>query len=81
MRPNIVLYNEAHPTGDIVAEYANHDMKRKPDLLLVCGTSLKVDGIKGLVKSFAGQVRELGGEVRSHYLTKGCTGKQDKVDR
>ena len=63
MRPNIVLYNEAHPTGDIVAEYANSDVRRRPDLLLVCGTSLKVDGIKVLVKSFAARVRESGGQV------------------
>jgi NAD-dependent SIR2 family protein deacetylase len=58
-----MIFNQAHPNGDIVAEYANWDKKRNPDLLLVCGTSLKDDGIKGLVKSFAGQVRELGGQV------------------
>ncbi|KAI9201957.1 DHS-like NAD/FAD-binding domain-containing protein [Polychytrium aggregatum] len=59
LRPNIVLYNEHHRNGDMIADFATYDLKRKPDLLIVMGTSLKVHGIKRLVKDIAKTVHEL----------------------
>ncbi|RKP18978.1 DHS-like NAD/FAD-binding domain-containing protein, partial [Rozella allomycis CSF55] len=53
LRPNVVLYNENHPSGDIISSMVDKDIKRKPDLLIVMGTSLKVHGLKQLVKQFA----------------------------
>lgn len=34
------------------------DLKKKPDLLIIMGTSLKVDGLKTLVKNFASAVHQ-----------------------
>lgn len=56
--PNIVLYNDPtpHPSTTTTTKVISSDLKRKPDLLLIFGTSLKVHGIKKLVKDFAKQV-------------------------
>ena len=56
LRPNIVLYDEAHPLGDEIGDITTRDMARKPDMLIIMGTSLKVHGIKKLVKNFANAV-------------------------
>ena len=53
MRPNIVLYNELHPEGDYIAECIKEDIKRLPNILIVIGTSLKILGLKKMVKDFA----------------------------
>ncbi|KAI6120576.1 DHS-like NAD/FAD-binding domain-containing protein [Pisolithus croceorrhizus] len=53
LRPAIVLYDEAHPMGDDIGKIQSQDMARKPDMLIVMGTSLKVHGLKKLVKEFA----------------------------
>ncbi|KAG5462021.1 MAG: DHS-like NAD/FAD-binding domain-containing protein [Olpidium bornovanus] len=61
LRPSIVLYNEPHPRGDLVARILVADIRRKPDLLLVMGTSLKVTGLKSLVKDMAKGIHAAGG--------------------
>lgn len=53
LMPNIVLYNEVHKRGEQIAGLASRDAKMRPDMLLVLGTSLRVDGIKKLVKFLA----------------------------
>lgn len=53
LRPAIVLYDEPHPYGDEIGAMCTGDLARKPDLLIIMGTSLKVHGIKKLVKDFA----------------------------
>lgn len=63
LRPNIVLYGENHPQSEILAKGLNIDISLKCDLLLIMGTSLKVDGVKKLVRSIAKSVRERGGRV------------------
>lgn len=64
LRPNIVLYGENHPNGDFITDGINLDINRgKPDLLLIMGTSLRVDGVKRLVKSISKQVHDKGGLV------------------
>ncbi|BEJ13029.1 hypothetical protein CspHIS471_0302030 [Cutaneotrichosporon sp. HIS471] len=63
LRPSIVLYDEAHPLGDQIGELQAHDMKRRPDMLLIMGTSLKVHGLKHLIKDFAKVVHERKGIV------------------
>jgi len=50
LRPNVVLYNESHPNGDDIAKLAAKDVRSKPDLVIVMGTSLKVDGCRRLVR-------------------------------
>lgn len=53
LRPAIVLYDEVHPLGDDIGFIQTQDIVRKPDMLIVMGTSLKVHGLKKLVKDFA----------------------------
>ncbi|KAJ3313054.1 hypothetical protein HDU76_002737 [Blyttiomyces sp. JEL0837] len=59
LRPNVVLYNEHHSSGNDIADVASIDIRRRPDLLIVIGTSLKVDGVKRLVRDLAKGVRAL----------------------
>ncbi|WVR06964.1 hypothetical protein IAU60_004000 [Kwoniella sp. DSM 27419] len=56
LRPAIVLYDEPHPLGDDIGALTTYDLGRQPDLLLIMGTSLKVHGLKRLVKEFAKSV-------------------------
>jgi NAD-dependent histone deacetylase SIR2 len=53
LRPAIVLYDEPHPLGDQIGDLQLYDMSRKPDVLLIMGTSLKVHGLRRSVKEFA----------------------------
>lgn len=53
LRPGIVLYDETHPLGDDIGSIHTADLGRKPDMLIIMGTSLKVYGLKKLVKDFA----------------------------
>jgi NAD+-dependent protein deacetylase SIR2 len=53
LRPGIVLYDEAHPLGDDIGAIQAFDVSRKPDMLIIMGTSLKVHGLRKLVKDFA----------------------------
>lgn len=63
LRPNIVLYGEEHPYGDIIGKCLAKDIKSAPDLLIIAGTSLKVVGIRHLVKDLAKAVQNKGGKV------------------
>lgn len=64
LRPNIVLYGENHPSCDFIAQGLNLDVQRgKPDFLIIMGTSLKVDGVKRVVRQLSKQVHERGGIV------------------
>ncbi|KAL7421818.1 NAD-dependent deacetylase hst3 [Cryptotrichosporon argae] len=63
LRPSIVLYDEPHPLGDDIGALQAYDMRRNPDILLIMGTSLKVHGLKRLVKDFARVVHERKGIV------------------
>jgi NAD+-dependent protein deacetylase SIR2 len=53
LRPAIVLYDEPHPLGDDIGEIQTSDLSKRPDMLIIMGTSLKVHGLKKLVKEFA----------------------------
>ncbi|KAG1762978.1 DHS-like NAD/FAD-binding domain-containing protein [Suillus occidentalis] len=60
LRPAIVLYDEPHPLGDDIGTIQTMDIARKPDMLIIMGTSLKVHGLKKLVKDFAKVVHATG---------------------
>jgi len=53
LRPNIVLYGEEHPSEQMLSQIITHDIALAPDVLLILGTSLRVHGLKVLVKEFA----------------------------
>lgn len=63
LRPDIVLYGEHHPQSELILQGLNLDLRLKPDLLLIMGTSLKVDGVKKLVKSLSHSIHQRGGKV------------------
>lgn len=62
LRPRIVLYNEFHPDGEQIGQISSSDLKSKPDCLIIAGTSLKIPGVRRLVKELA----------KSVHATKGC---------
>ena len=63
LRPSMIMLGQAHPDGDEIAHLARCDGSAGPDLLLVLGTSLKVDGPKRLFQQFARRVRKQAGKV------------------
>ncbi|APA12667.1 hypothetical protein SS1G_03680 [Sclerotinia sclerotiorum 1980 UF-70] len=63
LRPDIVLYGEEHPHANLVGPLIIHDLKLGPDVLLILGTSLRVHGLKVMVKEFAQAVHARGGSV------------------
>ncbi|KAI0005264.1 DHS-like NAD/FAD-binding domain-containing protein [Xylariaceae sp. FL0662B] len=70
LRPDIVLYGEEHPQSDLISPIVRHDLSSNPDLLLVLGTSLRVHGLKVMVKEFAKAVHTRGGKVVFINFTK-----------
>ncbi|KAK3372391.1 DHS-like NAD/FAD-binding domain-containing protein [Podospora didyma] len=50
LRPRIVLYNEYNPDDEAIGNVTKADMRRVPDALIVVGTSLKIPGVKRIVK-------------------------------
>ncbi|KAI9051742.1 hypothetical protein LZ554_004782 [Drepanopeziza brunnea f. sp. 'monogermtubi'] len=63
LRPDIVLYGEEHPHSNLIGPLVTHDMSLQPDVLLIMGTSLRVHGLKVMVKEFAKVVHARGGKV------------------
>lgn len=53
LRPDIVLYGEEHPESQRIATIIQHDISLAPDMLIIMGTSLKVHGLKTVVREFA----------------------------
>jgi len=63
LRPDIVLYGEEHPNANLIAPLVTHDLALGPDVLLIMGTSLRVHGLKIMVREFAKAVHSRGGKV------------------
>ncbi|KUJ16601.1 DHS-like NAD/FAD-binding domain-containing protein [Mollisia scopiformis] len=63
LRPDIVLYGEDHPHDTLISAIAEHDLSLGPDVLLIMGTSLRVHGLKIMVREFAKAVHTKGGKV------------------
>jgi NAD-dependent SIR2 family protein deacetylase len=70
LRPDIVLYGEEHPSAHLVAPLITHDLSLGPDILLILGTSLRVHGLKVMVREFAKAVHGKGGKVVFVNMTK-----------
>ena len=58
-----MLYDEPHPLGEEIGALQAYDLVRSPDMLLIMGTSLKVHGLKKVVKAFAKAVHARKGTV------------------
>ncbi|MCJ1316854.1 hypothetical protein MMC15_002175 [Xylographa vitiligo] len=64
LRPNIVLYGEHHPLANELGVITENDIKLSPEVVLVLGTSLKVNGLQVIVKEFARSVHAKTGKKR-----------------
>ncbi|KAG6079878.1 hypothetical protein E4U15_003574 [Claviceps sp. LM218 group G6] len=69
LRPDIVLYGEEHPSSHLISPIVTHDLSLSPDMLLILGTSLRVHGLKVMVREFAKAVHSRGGKVVFVNLT------------
>ena len=58
MRPRMVLYNEHNPDDEAIGSVTQADMRKRPDALIVVGTTLKVPGVKRIVREMAKIVRD-----------------------
>lgn len=70
LRPDIVLYGEEHPNAHLISPIVTHDLALYPDMLLILGTSLRVHGLKVMVREFAKTVHSRGGKVIFVNFTK-----------
>jgi NAD-dependent SIR2 family protein deacetylase len=70
LRPDIVLYGEEHPNAHLISPIVTHDLGLQPDMLLILGTSLRVHGLKVMVREFAKAVHSRGGKVVFVNFTK-----------
>lgn len=59
LRPDIVLYDEAHPRADKITNIKTHDLiYGNLNLFLILGIRLRIKGVKDMVKEFARSVYE-----------------------
>lgn len=59
-RPDIVLYGESHPQAEYIGELIYNDISRNSgSILIVIGTSLKVTGVKKMVKDYARKIKSI----------------------
>ncbi len=70
LRPDIVLYGEEHPHAHLISPIVQHDLSLNPDMMLILGTSMRVHGLKVLVKEFAKSIHNKGGKVVFINFTK-----------
>jgi len=50
VRPRIVLYNEETPDATAIGAVVKADLRRVPDAVIVVGTTLKIPGVRRIVK-------------------------------
>ncbi|OJI90746.1 hypothetical protein ASPTUDRAFT_197813 [Aspergillus tubingensis CBS 134.48] len=76
MRPRIVLYNEHNPDEEAITSVMNADIRSRPDALIVVGTSLKIPGVRRLVKSLCSVIRSRRNGVTMWINNEYPTGKE-----
>ncbi|CAG8840942.1 12729_t:CDS:1, partial [Racocetra persica] len=52
LKLTVILYGDSHPKGLEIRQIAEHD-QYKVDCLVIMGTSLRIPGVKALIKEFA----------------------------
>ena len=57
LRPRIVLYNEHNPDEEAIGTVVGADLRARPDAVIVVGTSMKIPGVKRIVREMCGVVR------------------------
>lgn len=57
LRPRMVLYNEYNPDEDAIGKVSQADLRRVPDAVIVVGTTLKVPGVRRIVRELCQATR------------------------
>ena len=57
LRPRIVLYNEHNPDEEAIGTVVSSDLRARPDAIIVVGTSMKIPGVRRIVREMCGVVR------------------------
>lgn len=57
LRPRIVLYNEHNPDEEAIGAVVGSDLRSRPDAVIVVGTSMKIPGVRRIVREMCGVVR------------------------
>ena len=57
LRPRIVLYNEHNPDEDAIGAVVSADLKTRPDAIIVVGTSMKIPGVRRIVREMCSVIR------------------------
>jgi NAD+-dependent protein deacetylase SIR2 len=57
LRPRMVLYNEHNPDEDAIGAVMHADLRTRPDAIIVVGTSMKIPGVRRVVREMCGVVR------------------------
>ena len=57
LRPRIVLYNEHNPDEEAIGAVVTADLRARPDAIIVVGTSMKIPGVKRIVREMCSVVR------------------------
>lgn len=63
LRPRMVLYNEHNPDDEAIGAVTKEDLRKRPDAVIVVGTTLKVPGVRRIVREMCGVVRDRRGGV------------------
>lgn len=58
LRPRMVLYNEHNPDDEAIGRVVAEDLRKRPDAIIVVGTSLKIPGVKRIVREMCATVRD-----------------------
>jgi len=58
LRPRMVLYNEHNPDDEAIGAVTREDLRKRPDAVVVVGTSLKIPGVKRIVREMCATVRD-----------------------
>ena len=63
LRPRMVLYNESNPDDEAIGAVVKADLHKRPDAVIVVGTSMEIPGVKRMVREMCGTVRDRRGGV------------------
>ncbi|TRX98277.1 hypothetical protein FHL15_000922 [Xylaria flabelliformis] len=58
LRPRMVLYNEYNPDEEAIANVFRADLRTRPDAVIVVGTSMKIPGVRHMVKDMCKVTRD-----------------------
>lgn len=63
LRPRMVLYNEYNPDEEAIANVFRADLRTRPDAVIVVGTSMKIPGVRNMVKDICKITRDRRGGI------------------